>query len=134
MCARTSAACRTQHGRTNEHSSAERRSGWLPHPYYCLECCAPALFAQAASASLMLRHSPQAGLRGVAVDALRLLLGMRLLGNCLITLLFPLPLPLGSRSGISIGGRQRVREPCPLHRLLDCSLGTGCSRCSPFCG
>jgi hypothetical protein len=44
----------------------------------------------------MLQHSPQAGLRGVAVDTLRLLLGMRLPGNCIITLIFHLPLPLAA--------------------------------------
>ena len=37
---------------------------------------------------------PSPGLLGAGSDFLRLLLGMRLLANCIITLLFHLPLPL----------------------------------------
>ncbi|KAL4421800.1 hypothetical protein ABPG77_009606 [Micractinium sp. CCAP 211/92] len=50
--------------------------------------------ATASIAGLMLRSAAQPGPAGAALDALRILLGTRLLPTTLVTLLFPLPGPL----------------------------------------
>ena len=59
-------------------------------PAHTARCCAS---PQAGSAGLLLARAPQPGAIGLAVDVVRLLLGMRLLQHGAITLLLP-PSPL----------------------------------------
>ncbi|KAL4424669.1 hypothetical protein ABPG77_004476 [Micractinium sp. CCAP 211/92] len=52
--------------------------------------------AQTGGAALLLGRPAQEGLPGVALDAFRLMVGTRLLGNVLATLMVPLPLPVAA--------------------------------------
>ncbi|PSC71748.1 inactive serine protease 54 isoform X2 [Micractinium conductrix] len=58
--------------------------------------------ATSAAGGLMMTVPPSPGLLGAGSDFLRLLLGMRLLANCIITLLFHLPLPLAAATHIAV--------------------------------
>lgn len=70
----------------------------LPHASRRRNLCAlaPLPRSQETVAGVMLHGAPRHGAAGAVVDALRVLLGCRLLSNALITLLFPLPLPLAA--------------------------------------
>ncbi|GBF91813.1 hypothetical protein Rsub_04918 [Raphidocelis subcapitata] len=58
--------------------------------------------ATAYAAGLQLAGLPTPGLLGAATDAMRYLNGANLPGQCLITLLFPLPLPLSAATHVAV--------------------------------
>ena len=82
---------------------------------------------QAASAGLLMRHTPSPGLLGLLRDALRLLQGIRLLSNSLITLVFPLPLPLAAATHLSVVLLTRNNEQyCQTQVGCEWHLGVVC--------
>lgn len=75
-------------------------------------------YLQAGVMDLLLGAPPSSGPAGIAVDTLRLLLGMRLLPATILTLAFPLPLPLAAVTHISATLRLGYSSPYCSHPLL----------------
>lgn len=71
---------------------------------------------------LMLGKPPRRGLHGALLDCLRLVAGMRMIGNVMATLLVPMPLPVAAVTNAAIVLLLRNNEPLCQTELLSSPL------------